>query len=140
MNNTLTQGERIKAMRRECRFTQEYVADKLGTTKQAIYKYEADIVKNIPLDKLLHLAQLLGCSAAWLQGLSDERGDAPTGDFTPSAHSAPIDDDTLLNPDDHFAFYRDFMDLTLRLTPSQRNSVYQYAQFLLWQHEAAQED
>ena len=67
-----TQGQRLRQRRLEKRLTQEYLAEQLNTTKQAIYKYEADIVQNIPLEKLLRLAQLLDCSPAWLQGFADE--------------------------------------------------------------------
>ncbi len=134
MSQHWTQGQRIRETRIDCRFTQEYVAKQLGTTKQAIYKYEADLVKNIPIDKLLHLAQLFQCSPAWLQGLTDDRGTAPEGPLplpsTPSGipHYAKKDPEQVAI--EQVMLYRDLMDLLLRLSPSECQSVLQFAQFL----------
>lgn len=140
MSTTLTQGQRIRQMRLEHRFTQEYVAAQLRTTKQAIYKYEVDLIKNIPSDKLLQLSQLFQCSPAWLQGYSEDRGqpltdhpfekiDAPCGTPHQSKNSAE------LAPTESFAFYRDLMDAMTQLTSIERNSVLHFARFLASGHQ-----
>ncbi|MFI3168498.1 MAG: helix-turn-helix transcriptional regulator [Faecalibacterium sp.] len=136
MPDTLTQGQRIKQMRLECRFTQEYVAAQLATTKQAIYKYEADLIKNIPSDKLLQLSQLLRCSPSWLQGFTEERGAPLGGTFEPvdAPCGTPHYGKTVTTPDDQFAFYRDLMDAMTHLTPAERQSVLQFAHFLASKH------
>lgn len=147
MQNTLTQGQRIRQMRLECRYTQEYVAAQLGTTKQAIYKYEADLIKNIPTDKLLRLSQLFQCSPSWLQTLSDERGLPPMSaqPFTPvdaplgTPHHTKNDPAPAASAEDHFAFYRDFMDIMSRLTPSERYAVMQFSEFLASKHPPKEE-
>ena len=52
-----TQGERIKRLRENAGLTLEEVGKKIGLTKQAIYKYENDIVTNIPYERILLLAK-----------------------------------------------------------------------------------
>lgn len=141
MPQKMTQGQRIRTMRLQKRYTQDYVAAQLGTTKQAIYKYEADIVKTIPAEKLLRLSQLFGCSPAWLQGLTEDPGTAPEGDFRPVEAKCGVPhagkSDPALMDDAQFLFYRDFMDVMLRLTAEERRATMQFARFLLSQHEAS---
>lgn len=48
----MTKGQRIKTLRERRNMSQEELALKMGTTKQTIYKYEKDIVTNIPSDKI----------------------------------------------------------------------------------------
>lgn len=61
-------GERIKNLRIKCDLSQEELAEYIGTTKQAIFKYETGIVTNIPSDKIEKMAELLKCSPAYLMG------------------------------------------------------------------------
>ena len=58
-DNKETQGQRIKRFREKAGLTQEDVGKEVGLTKQAVYKYENDIVTNIPYDKVLLLAKAL---------------------------------------------------------------------------------
>ena len=44
-------GKRIKEIRISKNITQDELALKIGTTKQTIYKYENEIVTNIPSQK-----------------------------------------------------------------------------------------
>lgn len=69
----MTIGERIKNKRKELGMTQEQLALKAETTKQTIYKYENEIVTNIPLDRLELLAKGLGVSSAWLMGWKSKK-------------------------------------------------------------------
>ena len=124
-----TQGQRIYDLRIAKRFTQEYLAEQLGTTKQAIYKYEKDIVHNIPDGKLLRLAQLLDCSVAYIKCLSDEVGTAPTENpFLVTGHGAAPTGGDLFNTS------RSLMDILPRLSEEECRSVLSYARFLLSQH------
>ncbi len=61
-------GKRIKQLREEKHFTQEQLAKRINSTKQAIFKYENCVVTNIPLDKVTKIAKVLGCSPAYLIG------------------------------------------------------------------------
>lgn len=125
-NEAMTQGQRLRQLRRQKRYTQDYVAAQLNTTKQAIYKYETDIVRNIPVDKLRRLAALYGCSPAYLQGLTDIPGEPPVVEGMP-APAAPEAADTA---DAQLTYYRDLMEVMLRLTPANRTAVLRFAQFL----------
>lgn len=124
-----TQGQRIYDLRIRKRYTQEYLAEQLGTTKQAIYKYEKDIVQNIPEGKMIRLAQLLGCSVEYLKGHSDEIGSVPLGNpfEAPARPAAPSSSDL-------FTTSRNLMDVLPRLTEEECRSVLSYARFLLSQH------
>lgn len=61
-------GSRIKNARIKKGLSQEDVAKAIGSTKQAVYKYETGIVTNIPTDKLETMATLLEVSPAYLMG------------------------------------------------------------------------
>ena len=62
-------GTRIKKLRKEQHLTQTYLAKKVGITKAAISKYEKNLVKNIPNDKLQKIAKALNTSTQYLLGL-----------------------------------------------------------------------
>lgn len=61
-------GSRIKSARIKKGLSQEDIAKAIGSTKQAVYKYETGIVTNIPTDKLETMAILLEVSPAYLMG------------------------------------------------------------------------
>lgn len=64
-------GKRIKEMRNTIGMSQVEFADKIGVSKQTLYKYENDIITNIPSDKIEAAAQLCGISPAALMGWED---------------------------------------------------------------------
>lgn len=68
----MTIGQRLKSRREELNLTQGYVANKVGVAIQTIYKYENEIVTNIPLDRLELLAFALDVSPAYLMGWVDD--------------------------------------------------------------------
>lgn len=51
--------------------TQQELADCAGVSKQAVYKYENNIVTNIPMDKLSLIASKLGVTPCFLMGWED---------------------------------------------------------------------
>lgn len=61
-------GELIKMERIRNRLSQEDVAKAIGSTKQAVYKYENGIVTNIPMDKIEILSSLFGVTPSYLMG------------------------------------------------------------------------
>lgn len=71
----MTVGDRIREARAKAGKTQEEVAKAVNTTKQAIYKYENNIVTNIPMDKLEAIAKALGTTQAYLMGWEDSSVD-----------------------------------------------------------------
>jgi len=68
----LTVGERIKFIRERQGISQTELADVIGTTKQTIYKYENNIISNVPSDKIELIAQHLKVTPAYLMGWEEE--------------------------------------------------------------------
>jgi transcriptional regulator with XRE-family HTH domain len=64
----MTIGERIKLLREQQEKTQEELAKAAGIKKQTIYKYEAGLITNIPLDKVELIANELNTTPAYLLG------------------------------------------------------------------------
>lgn len=64
-------GKRIKQYREALGLTQEELAKKINTTKQTIYKYENEIITNIPSDKVELLSNIFNISPSVLMGWDD---------------------------------------------------------------------
>ena len=73
----MTIGQRIRAARERRDMTLDEVAQRCNTTKQTIFKYENEIVTNIPYDKIVLLSNALDVSPSYLFGW-DEKKDSPT--------------------------------------------------------------
>mgnify|MGYP002773774640 CR=1 FL=1 len=67
----MTIGERIKEVRTKLGMTQVAFADKIGVSKQTLYKYENNIITNIPSDKIEAVASISGVSPSYLMGWND---------------------------------------------------------------------
>ena len=61
-------GSRIRKRRKELGLTQTELANRLKTTKQTIYKYENEIVTNLPSDRIEQLAKALDTTPQFLMG------------------------------------------------------------------------
>lgn len=68
----MTIGQRIKAARERQSMTLDDVAKLCNTTKQTIFKYENEIVTNIPYDKIVLLAKALDVSPSYLFGWEEK--------------------------------------------------------------------
>lgn len=64
----MTVGERIKEQRDKIGFSQVDFAAKINVSKQTLYKYENNIITNIPSDKIEAAAKLCNVSPAYLMG------------------------------------------------------------------------
>lgn len=64
----MTKGERIRTKREELKISQTDLANSVGISKQTLYKYENNIVTNIPSDIIEKLANKLLCSPAYIMG------------------------------------------------------------------------
>ena len=71
----LSIGKRIKEIRISKNITQDELALKIGTTKQTIYKYENEIVTNIPSQKIELISNALNTTPNYLMGWSDKSTD-----------------------------------------------------------------
>lgn len=71
----MTLGERIAQKRKELGLSQEALGEKLGVSRQAIYKWESDAA--LPeIEKLVVLAKMFAVPVGWLLGV-EEAEDAP---------------------------------------------------------------
>lgn len=66
-------GERIKQLRIENKWTQEFVADKLHISMGALSRYETGMYEPKSLDLLKDFSQLFNVSTDYLLGKSDIR-------------------------------------------------------------------
>ena len=67
----MTKGERIQEQRKKIGMAQNELAAKIDVSKQNMYKYENDIVTNIPSDKIELIASVLNVSPAYIMGWTD---------------------------------------------------------------------
>lgn len=70
-------GLRIRAAREKKNLTLEELAKRCETTKQTIFKYENEIVTNIPYEKIVLLSKALDVTPSYLFGW-DEKKNSPS--------------------------------------------------------------
>ena len=68
----MTKGEKIKQLRERIGKSQVDFADAIGVSKQTLYKYENDIITNIPSDKIEAIAELTGTVPEYIMGWKAE--------------------------------------------------------------------
>lgn len=68
----MTKGQRIKQRREELHIKQTELAEKVHISKQTLYKYENDIVTNIPSNKLEEIAAALKTTPDYLMGWTEK--------------------------------------------------------------------
>lgn len=89
----MTTGDRIRSARKAKEMTQTELANRLHISKQLMYKYENDIIKNIPMDALKEIARVLEVSPSYLADFDDESttADIPRGFIpVPSTTKIPL--------------------------------------------------
>lgn len=68
----MTKGQRIRFEREAHNKSQTEFANVIGVSKQTLYKYENDIITNIPSDVIEKMAYYLECSPAYILGWEDK--------------------------------------------------------------------
>nr|DAE57147.1 MAG TPA: hypothetical protein [Caudoviricetes sp.] len=68
----MTVGERIQLLRKKLGMSQVDFATKIDVSKQTLYKYENNLITNIPSDKIEAVAALCNVSPAYLMGWIDD--------------------------------------------------------------------
>lgn len=71
----MTKGNRIKNRREELGMGQTELAKKVGISKQSLYKYEKDIVTNIPSNIIEKLSRALDTTPAFIMGWKENETD-----------------------------------------------------------------
>ena len=70
-------GKKIKELREAKNMSLEDVAQLCGTSRQAIYKYENEIVTNIPYDRIILLAKALNTTPSQLFDWEENKKRSP---------------------------------------------------------------
>lgn len=73
----MTIGDRIKKQRELLGISQVELAEKIKVSKQTLYKYENNIITNIPSDKIEIIGKVLEVSPSYLMGWEDNLENAP---------------------------------------------------------------
>ena len=73
----MTVGERIKKIRQDNAISQTDLANACKISKQTLYKYENNIITNIPSDKIELIADYLSVSPALIMGWEDKEQAVP---------------------------------------------------------------
>lgn len=68
----MTVGERIKKTREYCNISQVDLAKRIGVSKQSLYKYETNVVTNIPSNVIEQIANILDVSPCYLMGWEEK--------------------------------------------------------------------
>lgn len=68
-------SERLKKLRLDKNMSQVELAKLMNTTKQTIYKYEHDIIGNIPLDRIEQYSRIFRVTPAYICGWEEEPTD-----------------------------------------------------------------
>ena len=64
----MTVGDRIRKQRELSGINQTELAEMVNISKQTLYKYEMNIITNIPSDKIESIGKVLNISPAFLMG------------------------------------------------------------------------
>ena len=67
----MTVGERIKKIRQQNAISQTELANACKISKQTLYKYENNIITNIPFDKIELIADCLSTSPSYIMGWAE---------------------------------------------------------------------
>ncbi len=81
MKESKSIGERIKELREKKGVSQSDLAKVLGVSKQTIFKYENDIITNIPSDKIEKMAEYFHVTPWYLMGWDKQKTEFPIFDF-----------------------------------------------------------
>lgn len=68
----MTKGDRIRQLRERIGKSQTAFADMINVSKQTLYKYENDIITNIPSDKIEAIAAACNSTPSYIMGWADK--------------------------------------------------------------------
>lgn len=96
----MTFAERLRELRIENNKTLDDIGQAIGVGRATIYKYEHEIITNIPPEKIDQLAKYFKVTRPYLMGWSDDRNVTidkliilPDNDVFVQAYSVMTDDD-----------------------------------------------
>ena len=71
--NTLTIGERIKALRQEQNYSVDEMAKRAGISRATYYRYESADAENLPIKTIKVIAKALNTTPEYILGLTDDK-------------------------------------------------------------------
>lgn len=74
----MNKGERIKELRERIGKSQTEFAEMIGVSKQTLYKYENNIITNIPSDKIEAIAETTNATPGYVMGWEYAHNDLKT--------------------------------------------------------------
>ena len=107
----MTTGKRIAMYREQAGLRQTELADKIGISKQLLWKYETDRITNIPLENIEKIASVLDIDPSVLTGWDEEE---------PRDELADLLDELRDRPEMRMLF-----ETSKNMTPEQINAVVQ---------------
>ena len=87
----MTKGKRIKQLRELKSINQIDLAKVVDVSKQTLYKYENDIVTNIPPDVIEKLADAFDTTPGYIMGWTESEGSSPAaGEIKLTSHESDL--------------------------------------------------
>lgn len=86
----MTIGERIKQIREKKQISQTELALAINVSKQNLYKYENNIITNIPSDKIEAIAKFLKISPAYIMGWENNDNNKSKNPINLSEHENKV--------------------------------------------------
>ena len=98
-------GKRLKRLRTDLGMSQVEFAKAIGVSKQTLYKYENDMITNIPSDKIEAAAALGKVTPSFLMGWEDEAdGNSQQSGWYTNPETAKVAQQIFDDPDLHALF------------------------------------
>lgn len=98
----MTRGIKLKQLRNKKNLSQVNAARSIGVSKQTLFKYENDIVTNIPTDVIERIAKVYDTTPAYIMGWTNSENadddDTRNKEFIELfEHAAPIVQESVVN-------------------------------------------
>ena len=98
-------GKRITKLRSDLGMSQVEFAKAIGVSKQTLYKYENDLITNIPSDKIEAAAAVCKVTPGFLMGWEDETDENPPHhEYYTNHETASVAQQIFDDPDLHALF------------------------------------
>lgn len=123
---SINKGELLKQLRKNYNYTLDEVGEKIGVSKQTLYKYENNIITNIPSAKIEALAKIYNTSPAYIMGWEDHWQDTSTDEgYYTATEVAELAEAARINPD-----LRVLFSASKKLSKESMKKTLEYIKFL----------
>jgi transcriptional regulator with XRE-family HTH domain len=116
-------GQRIKKLRDDLGMSQVSFAKAIGVSKQTLYKYENDLITNIPSDKIEAAAEIGKVTPGFLMGWEEEGvGNFQQQEYYTNPETAKLADEMAVNPE-----LKALFDVQRDMSPADLQTLYDMA-------------